>query len=242
MMNEASTQRRDMLYANLHRLVPTYLHAASGKVLYSGRSAFASPSVFYLLGFNPGGDPDKQRDDTIGKNIWIALHTLEDDWSAYVDEKWTSAQPGRSPMQISVQHLCRKLNLDPRKVPASNLIFGRSRRESSLLGKRDQLIEDCWPVHQAVIDALGIRIIICFGQSAGQYVRKVIGADQPVDSFVEKNNRRWTSTIHGGRDQRFVVTLTHPGVASWRAAASDPTDMIERLAVQVNQTALAIKQ
>ncbi len=218
-----------MLYNHLHSLVPEYLFDASGKVFYSGRSAFAASSSFYLLGFNPGGDPIEQKDDTIGKNIQHALDGQEEDWSAYIDESWTSKVPGTASMQKNVQHLCKKLNLAIRQVPASNLIFERTRREKYLIGDRDQLIKDCWPVHQAVIDSLGVKMVICFGQIAGNHVRKVLLANELIDTFIENNNRRWVSQIHRAIDDKCVATLTHPGVVSWRSEASDPTDMIVRL-------------
>jgi hypothetical protein len=215
-----------MLYDQLHALVPRYLYEASGKIFYSGRSAFAANSKFYLLGFNPGGDPIEQKDDTIGKNIRYALDGREENWSAYVDERWTSQEIGESLMQRNVRYLCKKLGVDPKQVPASNLIFERTRRESFLIGDRKQLIKDCWPVHQAVIDNLMVRILICFGKSTGDHVRKVIGANELIDTFIEKNDRRWPSHVHKSSDGKFVVTLTHPGVAYWTVTASDPTRMI----------------
>ena len=37
-------------------LVPCDLLDRSGKVFYSGRAAFSTPSDVYLLGYNPGSD------------------------------------------------------------------------------------------------------------------------------------------------------------------------------------------
>lgn len=218
-----------MLYEKLHDLVPKYMYDESGKVFYSGRAAFTQSSLVYLLGFNPGGDPIEQKEDTIGKNILYALSSRENSWSAYLDECWPGAETGKSLMQINVKYLCRKLGVNPRNVPASNLIFQRARREKFLIGDRKKFIRDCWPVHQAVIDNLSVKIIICFGKSTGNYVRKTLGATMLTGSFVESNARRWKSDLYQNSAGQIVATLTHPGVAYWTVPATDPTELVKNI-------------
>jgi len=75
-------------------LVPKTLLAESGKVFYSGRSAFAQPSPLYILGVNPGGAPDNHPTETVGRHTQKVLAELPEDWSAYRDEVWEGAVPG----------------------------------------------------------------------------------------------------------------------------------------------------
>ena len=46
--------------------IPAQLMTRSGKVFYSGRNAFATSHGLYVLGENPGGDPDDHPDDPLG--------------------------------------------------------------------------------------------------------------------------------------------------------------------------------
>ena len=95
------------------------------------------------------------------------------------------------------------LELDPRAVPASNVIFVRSSTEATLETNKEALLQVCWPVHRAVIDALGIRVVICFGATAGRWVRERIGPGSRSTAF-----RRRTA-VDGG------ATLTSPAMAKW---------------------------
>ena len=67
--------------------VPAHLRHESGKVFYSGRSAFESPDLpIYLLSLNPGESPDDHPDRSIQRNIDNILSVYDADWSAYQDD------------------------------------------------------------------------------------------------------------------------------------------------------------
>lgn len=212
--------------AALNRL-PEGLLRRSGSVFYTGRHAFTGQRPLYLLGLNPGGDPSRQADETIGRHI-VAFLTRVEPWSAYVDESWEGATPGTWGMQPRIRHLLDRLSLDPRAVPASNLIFARSNVEAALAAEKAQLIRDCWPVHQAVIDGLGIRAVLCLGKTVGKEVRKKLSAVERVDVFEEMNGRGWRSEAYRAPGGRLAITLTHPSRADWRNPASDPSPLIQR--------------
>lgn len=212
----------------LARLVDPHILARSGKVFYSGRSAFARPSKLYLLGLNPGGRPDRQAAETVGRSLRQVQSELPDDWSAYRDESWNGRPPGTYRAQPRVRHLLSRLALDPRATPASNAVFVRSSRAGGLGAELPALLRACWPVHQAIIDGLGVRVVACFGREAGRHVRAMLDAHAEEDRFVERNKRGWTSTTHANANGQRVVTLSHPGVADWRAEATDPTDLVNR--------------
>ena len=212
--------------------IPRALLDRSGSVFYSGRAAFAAPSKLYIVGLNPGGDPAVQAAETIGAH----RQKFRDGtawWSEYADESWCGALPGTWGMQPRVLHLIDRLGLDPRLVPASNVVFVRSSTEATLSADMPTLLRECWPVHRTVIEALGVRVILCFGSTAGRWVRQELAATKLVDSYMEANERRWRSETHRAGDGRLVLTLAHPGRANWCNPQSDPTTLVQRAITKV---------
>ncbi len=207
-------------------LIPSSLHPESGKVFYSGRAAFGSPSSLYVLGVNPGGDPSKYQTETVGNHTQQVVARFLDDWSAYRDESWEGAAPGTYGMAPRILHLFRQLSLQPGCVPASNLFFVRSRREEQIKERQVTLADLCWPFHALVIETLKPRAILCLGSTAGDYVRKKLAATRLVSQFTEQNNRRWKSQIFAGPRGIRVVVATHPSIADWCAQATDPSVLV----------------
>lgn len=219
------------LYDELLSLVPGELHQEPGEVFYSGATAFQQPSRLYLMGFNPGGDPANEAltQYTIGADLEASRDPRRGDWSGF-DDDWREFGPGAVAFQRRVRHLLTSCGIaDPRRVPASNAVFVRSTRVATLDARRSEaLLHLCWPVHERVISALAVPVVVCFGQAAGQWVRAQVGAMNAaaIDTFVEDNQRRWRSTTHRGRDGIQVVTLTHPSVADWTNPRTDPTMLV----------------
>jgi hypothetical protein len=207
-------------------LVPRSIYERSGSVFYSGRAAFSEPSPLYILGLNPGGSPTGQADETVGRHL-ASWQKLPERWSAYKDDIWRGMSAGTCGMQPRVLHMFKKLELNPHEVPASNVVFVRSNREAALAEEKNGLLAQCWPVHHAVIETLGVTTILCFGGTAGRWVRGLLGADEKVGEFVETNARRWRSEAHSSRAGVAVVTATHPSIADWRNPVADPTSLIQ---------------
>lgn len=205
---------------------PSNLKARSGKIFYTGREAFAEPSNIYLLGLNPGGDPDEQSDETIATSI-RDFDERDTPWSAYAYERWAGKDPGKHGMAPRVLHLFDRLGLDPLRTPASNVVFLRTRSQADLAKHMQEWMPACWPVHQTVIDALGVRTIVCFGGKAGEWVRHKLGALEPVGSACETNQRRWKYAAHRNVNLQTVVTLTHPSRADWCNADADPSNFVK---------------
>lgn len=210
-------------------LVPSSVLGQSGSVFYSGRAAFSSPSPLYILGSNPGGSPEAQAGNTVERQIRTVLTEVPDEWSAYTDESWEGAPPGTYGLQPRVRHMLGRLGLDPRCVPSSNVLFVRSTREGTLNGNYEALASEAWPLHEAVIRDLGVKVILCFGQKAGGWVRRRVGATQLLGEFIEDNKRRWRSAAHANDSGLAVVTATHPSIADWTAPASDPTPLVQQV-------------
>jgi hypothetical protein len=209
-------------------LVDHQLHDRSGAVFYSGPAAFAAPARLYLLGLNPGGSPTMQAGETIGRDLaeWRAGPQR---WSAYVDASWRGMPAGTYGIQPRIRHLFDRLGLDPCDIPASNVVFLRSNDEAALAAEKHSLLTKCWPVHQAVINALGVSTVLCLGGTAGQWVRSLLGAKERAGRFVESNSRGWTSEAHVSGGGMCVITLTHPGRADWRNPAADPTPLVREM-------------
>jgi len=125
-----------------------------------------------------------------------------------------------------VLHLFRRLGLNPGDVPSSNLVFVRSSRESTIDEDMNQLAGRCWGFHANAIRLLQPRVILCFGKTAGNYVRKMVHAHQLTAEFVERNQRMWRSQAFRNSQGLAVIVATHPSVADWRASATDPTDLV----------------
>ncbi len=205
--------------------IPGSLLDRSGSVFLSGRCAFNSQSDLYLLGLNPGGNPNDSSSLTIRKDIDNVLHHRREDWCAFCDERWKKSGDGKNAMQRGPLYLFKEVGRNPRCVPASELIFPRSIK-FKLLTNPNALADKCWPFHQAVIERLGARVIVCLGRETGWRVRKYLCAQMKVCEFVEDNNRRWKSYLHKNQDGLFVADLTHPSQAKWSAKKTDPTSLV----------------
>lgn len=212
---------------DLASYIPESLNAVSGKVFYSGRDAFRVGAPVYVLGYNPGGDPEGHADETVGTHTKAVLKEYASNWSAYRDENWRGPA-GTTKIQPVILALLERLGLDPGLTPASNLIFERS-TEAADLRERKNLQDLCWPFHAKAIDWIKPRFVICFGSETGKYVRQKLAAHREISRFEEQNNRRWTSYAHRAADGRTIFTLMHPSRAKWTTPATDPRPMVEQI-------------
>lgn len=208
--------------------LPQDVRHRSGAVFYSGGDAFSGDRPVYILGLNPGGSPTEQSTETVDRDL-AAWPDMPSRYSRYVDASWRAKPPGTHGMQPRLRHMFDRLQMDLRETPASNLVFVRSATEADLSAEKERLISICWPVHQAVIDSLNIKTILCLGGTAGRWVREVVGATKVVESFRESNARGWLSEAHLAKDGRAVITVTHPGRVDWRNPAADPTPLVQRV-------------
>lgn len=211
-------------------LVPCDLLDRSGEVFYSGRAAFSTSSDVYLLGYNPGSDPSDQRLRTVRSSI-DEVNGKPERFSLYY-EAW---EEGRDPkMQQGIRHVFDRIELDPCLTPSSNCVFVRSKGASHLRDRR-RLENACWPFHEAVISALGVRLILCLGRNALSAVCRRQGTARQIDQHVEGNLRGWTSRAFECDRRMVVVGLTHPSVVAWRSPASDPSELVRRMLARVRR-------
>ena len=218
-------------------LVPSHLLGCSGEVFYSGRAAFSRPSLVYLLGINPGSEqklgPNEPKLRTVRKNIEYVRQQPER-FSLYC-EPW---EEGRHPlMQEGMRHLFKNTDLDPYTTPASNCIFVRTSDASRLQNQRG-LEEACWPFHKAVIESLGVKLILCLGGKARDIVTKRMGcARQQIDEQREDNNRPWGSRVFRNAAGIVVLGVPHPSRSKWSTPECDPSAIVNRWLRVVRRTA-----
>lgn len=171
----------------------------SGEVLYSAASTLQSGDV-YLLGINPGGDPDKQATKTI-KDSLSELPTRTK--NAYL-VKWRDRDPGKAPIQRRVQWLLDALGHELSNVAASNLVFVRSKDASGIIQKYAGL---CWPVHVRIIEIVRPKYIITFGQGVFEYLRQRMPVG--VESQHPAKHGSWMCRRFDSIDGCRVVGLPH---------------------------------
>ena len=206
------------------KIVPKSLLHKPGFVFFSGRRAFSTPSDLYILGANPGGSPDDYPDATVSRNVQHVLYEASEDWSAYRDDCWNNG------LQRGVMHLFKKLKLNPGEVPCSEVVFKRSRNLKELKPPFKQIAEECWDFHQTVIDELSVRVVVCIGKDAGEWVRDKLGAHILLDEFEDMKpgwTCGWKSLSHKNDDGLIVVRLAHAARAMWKDPLSDPTGLVE---------------
>ena len=214
--------------------IPKSLKRKSGAVFYSGRSSFSSPSDLYILGINPGGSsPTNTPESSISKHIENVLYHRPPDWLDYKDGSWGGKPPGKHFLQKNVLHLLKKANKSVREVPASEVVFLQSKGVADLKRHYDksynELADECWPFHEAVINKLGIRVIAVYGKPSGDYVRKRLKADELVCEFhAPRGKGTITSGAYRNEDRLTVVNLWFPGNGNpyWTTDGKDPTRLV----------------
>jgi hypothetical protein len=213
--------------------IPPELKHLSGAVFYSGRNAFQGKKDLYIIGLNPGGSDILHKDATVTRHTETILAMGNPDWSEYKDEIWSGNKPGAYGLQPRILHLLKSLNLSPYEVPASNVCFVRSQRERNISDKLYEYAELSWPFHEKVVYELGIKAILCFGLSAGSFVRKKLKANKLIDEFVEINNRRWSSQVYENNYGQIVIVATHPSIADWTNPLTDPSELVKKQLIRI---------
>lgn len=168
------------------RALPVEMRKASSRFLYSSGATLAR-GKYYLLGYNPGGDPDA---------IEQPLHNEADAWennttSAYLDEKWRKGEyEGQAPYQLNVQALCCAVGVDVRAVCASNWFFVRSLSAAQLTGCTPEMF---FPVHDAIMEIVQPEVVFAVGLGTYKIVKKSFRFEQ-IATFPSGHGS-WTCLI-----------------------------------------------
>lgn len=208
--------------------IPREITEKSGSVFYSGENAFKGEKKLYILGLNPGGSIEKQKDETIKKHTQSLIDNQNPNFSEYQDSIWRNKPAGTARLQKRVLHLLTKLDLSPYEVPASNVCFVRSSREKEIADKIKNYMDLCWDLHEKIIDELKIKVILCFGKTAGKFVKGKLNATEEIDFFEENNNRKWKSTVFRNQKNQYVIIATHPSIADWTSNEADISNLVKK--------------
>ncbi len=135
----------------------------SGSVLYNGWRTL-HPGNVYLMGFNPGGNPNRIQMSVIQS---LSDEKLEQPTYTAYKEPWEWREiglpGGNHPHQRRVRDIVRCLCIhDVANVFAANAIFIRSPQQNSL-EHTESLWNKCWPVHQLFLSIVQPKIIVCLG-------------------------------------------------------------------------------
>jgi len=176
--------------------------------LYSAISTLKS-GPYYLLGYNPGGDPSK-----ISTSLKDQIQKCEtEETNAFLDEFWAGSEqhPRYSRYQLNVQALCDAIDIKTRKMCASNLVFVRSIRVADVGKKMEDCwpihseraadvrkkMEDCfWPIHEAVLDIVMPSCIFAIGQGTYRTVMQRLGFGER--NTFESGHGSWRCRVSAG--------------------------------------------
>jgi uracil-DNA glycosylase len=166
----------------------------SGSVLYNGWNTLCPSRGLYIMGFNPGGNPDQSM------RLEQSLHDdkLMRNFSSYQDECWydkcredctNTNHHGDKPHQKRVRRLAEILGYSNiREVFAANAIFVRS-RDQNTLADRKTLFDKCWPIHQQFLSIVQPKIILCLGNgersSAFAFLKEKLKANEITSGNVK---------------------------------------------------------
>ena len=187
----------------------------SGELLLSGAETLTKGPV-YLLGHNPGGSPANKRLSTVRKSI---RELSKKKHNSYLDSVW----PSGDTLQVRVIWLLAALGFHPRKVPASNLIFVRSKAAA---GSRMETYADiCWEIHEKILMIVKPGLVLVYGNSERSpytYLRRKF--DYPREQRKRAGHGEWEcrSFVVPGRFRvvglphlsRYDITA-HPEVVHW---------------------------
>ena len=189
----------------------------TGTILYSSHDTL-QPGKIYLMGLNPGGSGGSSLRDNVTK-------MLTKTENAYLDEAWGEYdQMGEAPLQKRIQWVLTTLGADTRDIFATNLIFVQSRDDKGVTLSQAQ---QCWPVHEAMLEIVQPSLIVAFGNSDWSpygFIHALFGGEQEYQraEHGDWNLKRFQTTI-GGR-KTTVIGLPHlsryqpmgkPSVEAW---------------------------
>jgi hypothetical protein len=194
------------------KLQATGMADLPGRLLYSGLGTL-SPGLLYVLGYNPGGDPETESDSPAQHLAMLA--EMPTDWNEYCDGKWRrqciEQPPGSMPMQRRVCHLLKSIGMPVRSVCASNLFFKRSKRKINL-NYREKLTEQCWPVHRFILEQVRPKAILSVG---GEDVSRFVYKQGTLLSDLERIPAGWAAwscsaaRIQVGTQKLAIVSVPH---------------------------------
>ena len=195
----------DMISAIEEKLRP--ILEQPGAVLFSGWDTLVKGD-FYMMGFNPGGDPEWVAGDGPNDEQTIGA-SLKRDKPCYND--WTDAHYGPggtfSPLQTRIKSVLDALNAVPGKTFSTNALFTRARVTHAVKEPWQLWWDYCWPVHQLFLATVQPKVILCLGAgptSAWEFLR--------ITKPLSPGKREYQPTWQNDQDETAVGGKWRPKV------------------------------
>jgi uracil-DNA glycosylase len=161
-----------------------------GAVLYSS-AATLRPGRFYFLGVNPGGANDTTLDASLSKLPGLTINAYTDeDWStqASAERRRRTWVKGGHMLQKNAQLLFQTLGTPVQHVCASNLMFPQTPTEDRC---EKAWADQCWPVHELIMNIVRPQVVITFGSRAYDYVTARRGALKEHETSIGSGHGKW---------------------------------------------------
>jgi hypothetical protein len=242
---------RDLVVSHL----PPAMHTRSGAVLGVGVDMI-KPSNLYVMGLNPGGDPDTIRTaiiDALAQPSGTSGYTHEC-WQRnctepmgrcqHVDDNGRVIDRALTKHQRNYRAVVGAFGKAPEEVPTANAIFARSASLALLEKQTSHNAAEwwrlCWPVHQAILREVMPVTIVTLGRgevtSAFGLLRREAG--YPDVRQIGESGRRggkafdWQIKLGDVTLSTTVIGVPHP---SWYAAGPLLLQELATLALSISQ-------
>lgn len=170
----------------------------SGSIIYSDYSSLKK-NDFYILGTNPGGEPNDYKCHTIG-------HQLEESTiinNAYYEKNWTEGD-GKHRLQENIKTLEREIIHN--YYFATNLIFQRTHNTRNI--DIHVFAEKFWKVHEYFLLQIKPKVIIAFGNSYNSaYGYLKVKANIADEEKFDSGHGKWKIKYFFSDFVRFVSNL-----------------------------------
>lgn len=213
--------RKEDLPIYAHQVLKDYLNK-SGSILYSSHETLR-PSDIYLLGFNPGGNPE-ECPDIISDEIAQLCTKTSNAYTAYnwKNESCNYEEKGElAPLQKRIKWIFERLDHNIEDICASNLIFLRSRDQTSLSSWWDKA-KTCWKLHEKILEIVKPKTIMVFGNgdiSPYSFIKDRYTLGLKDEHVYDSGHGNWKIKLHYTRiSSRKVLVVGFPHFSRY-----DPT-------------------
>lgn len=172
-----------------------------------------------FIGLNPGGSAVDARQ---------SVYAMPEGQSAYVNESWGGRTAGQSPLQVQVQALFARLNVEPHKVLAGNLVPFRSPDWASLHNPKGSLKfgRKLWG---NILKSSSASVVITMSGETTKSVADLLGAHEMVQYPVGWGK---ITATRGRFDGGVLIGLPHLsrfGIMNRAASAAYLDRLFEKL-------------
>ena len=185
-----------------------------GQFIYSASTSLCKPGDIVIFGLNPGQNPAVAPLHVSNVTLRVAIRNLATQNESLIDtQEWLRAngtpyEHGQAPFQQRTRWLLEYLR-QPNAV-VTNLIFFQTANAAELRPIRDKA-QRCWPLHELMLRRTKPRLVIAYGNHAGDFLRLKFGANEDIQSTCSGHGL-WRIRLSNGRwegEPISIVQLPH---------------------------------